>query len=396
MRDTLPGETVRVRPLTKRGDGFAADIDALLTASPERVAPPCPNFPTCGGCSLQQWDNAPYQAWKSTLLDAALRSAGYVPTLAPLRHTPPHARRRMDFAIRRERRAVRLGLHRARGGEIVDLHDCTVLHPALVALLAPLRAVLAGLGGLHRAGSVVANLLNGRPDLLLRLDGDLSTADRTRLAAFAAAHGIPRIAWARGDGPPEIACQSHAPTVTLGGVAVTPPPGVFLQASADGEAALVEAVLAGLPGKLTAKARVADLYAGCGTFSFALAARARVVAYEGDAAAVAALRGAMNAAVLTGRMEAHHRDLVRQPLRAKELATFAAVVLDPPHAGASTQTAEIAASKVAGVIYVSCNPAALARDARMLRDAGYTLVSATPIDQFLWSARLESVAVFSR
>ncbi len=104
----------------------------------------------------------------------------------------------------------------------------------------------------------------------------------------------------------------------------------------------------------------------------------------------------MNAAGLAGRIEARHRDLVRQPLNAKDLSGFAAVVLDPPHAGATVQIAQLAAGNVPRVIYVSCNPAALARDAAMLRGAGYALLSATPIDQFPWSARLESVCVFGK
>jgi 23S rRNA (uracil1939-C5)-methyltransferase len=90
------------------------------------------------------------------------------------------------------------------------------------------------------------------------------------------------------------------------------------------------------------------------------------------------------------------RDLARQPLRARELASFASVVLDPPFAGAAAQVAQIAAATVPAVIYVSCNPATLARDARMLSQAGYRLTAATPIDQFLWSARMESVCVFIR
>ncbi len=396
LRDVLPGETVRARPVAKRGEGWAAESEAVLVASDERVEPPCRHFPACGGCALQQWDAAPYLAWKAALLEAALRRAGYAPSLNPIAATPPHMRRRMDFAVRRDGRAVRLGLHAPRGVAVIDLLECHVLHPTLSALLPALRMTLASLSALRREGSVVANLLGTNPDLLLRTDGELTAPDRSRLAGFAQAHDIPRIAWTRGDGPPEIACQTHSPTVTFGDVTVTPPPGAFLQASAQGEAALVAAVLAGLPTALPARARVAELYAGCGTFTFALAARARVAAFEGDAAALAALRAGANAAALAGRVEAHHRDLTRQPLSAKELAGFAAVVLDPPYAGASVQIAAIAASRIARVIYVSCNPAALSRDARLLHDAGYRLLSATPVDQFLWSARLESVAVFAR
>jgi 23S rRNA (uracil1939-C5)-methyltransferase len=188
----------------------------------------------------------------------------------------------------------------------------------------------------------------------------------------------------------------RSPVALLSGVAMTPPPGGFLQATRAGEAAIVAAVLAGLPDRLLPRARIADLYAGCGTLSFALAQHARVAAFEGDAASAAALRSAANQAGLAGRVEVTHRDLARQPLMPTEFAGCAAVVLDPPHAGAAAQTAQLAAAKVPAVIYVSCNPGALARDGRILHDAGYRLAAAVPIDQFLWSARLEAVCVFRR
>jgi 23S rRNA (uracil1939-C5)-methyltransferase len=302
----------------------------------------------------------------------------------------------MDLALRRAPSSVLVGLHRARSDAVIDLSDCKVLHPALVALVEPLRRLLNGVRALRRQGSAVANLLDTGPDLLLRLDGEPDTADRTRLTDFARAHGLARIHCALNDGVPEPICVLRPATLALSGVTVAPPPGGFLQASAEGEAALVAAVLAGLPAKLPPRARVAELYAGSGTFTFALAARARVAAFESDAAALSSLRVAANRAGLAGRIEATQRDLVRQPLSAKELAGFAAVVLDPPHAGAAAQMPAIAQAKPACVIYVGCNPATLARDAAVLKAAGYRVVSAVPVDQFLWSARLESVIVFAQ
>jgi len=151
-----------------------------------------------------------------------------------------------------------------------------------------------------------------------------------------------------------------------------------------------------MPGKITSKTRVAELYAGCGTLTFALAGVVRVAAFEGDTATVAALKQAINQGGVAGRIEAFQRDLARQPLSAKELAAFAGVVLDPPHGGAAAQIAQIAAAGVATVVYVSCNPATLSRDARVLSGAGYKLASVRAIDQFLWSARVESVSVFRR
>jgi 23S rRNA (uracil1939-C5)-methyltransferase len=392
---TLPGELVRPGALARRGEGWFGSAE-VVEASVQRVAPACGHFGVCGGCALQHWAMADYLAWKSGLLGAALRRAGFDDVaLAPMVATPVGARRRIELALRRNAAVIAIGLHQGRGAEVVDMRECVVLHPVLFGLIAPLRAVLRGLSALRREGSAVVNLLDSGPDLLLRLDGDLNALDRTRLAAFAAAHGLPRVSWSRRDKPSETACLLRPPVVAFAGTAVTPPPGAFLQASRDGEAAILAAVLAGLPEKLAPRARVAELYAGCGTLSFALAGRARVAAFEGDAAAAAALVAAVNAARLAGRITVQCRDLARQPLSAKEFSTYAAVVLDPPHGGAAAQIGQIAAAKVARVIYVSCNPAALARDAAVLRAAGYRLLSATPVDQFLWSARLESVVVFA-
>ena len=297
----------------------------------------------------------------------------------------------MDLAARRTRDGVALGLHRQRSADIVDLTTCLVLHPDLVALMPPLRGVLTRLQALRREGAVIANLLDSGPDVLLRSDAPLQLADRIALTAFARAHRLPRIAWAHGGDEPEPVAVLHPAAVSLSGVAVTPPPGAFLQASASGEAAIVAATLAALP----AKGRIAELFAGCGTITFALAKRARVAAWEGDAAAASALRAAAGKAGLASRIEVKQRDLARQPLQAKELQGFTAVVLDPPFAGAAAQVAQIAAARVPAVIYVSCNPATLSRDARLLHQVGYHLGAATPIDQFLWSARLESVVAFS-
>jgi 23S rRNA (uracil1939-C5)-methyltransferase len=394
---TLPGELLDARPVAPRGDGWAAVADDLLAPSVDRVEPPCPHFGACGGCSLQHWRDGSYVAWKAALLRDALRRAGFDGfDVAEIVQTPPRTRRRLDLAARRVTAGVVLGLHRPRSKEVVDLADCHVLDPALTALIAPARTLLARLQGLRREASVVANLLDNGPDLLLRTDAALTLADRTGLTAFARAHGVSRVAWALGDDTPEPVCVLRPPAVTLSGVPVSPPPGAFLQASVAGEAAIVATVLAALPAKLPARAWIAELFAGCGAFSFALAERVRVAAWEGDAAAVKALRTAANQAGLPGRLTATQRDLARQPLAAPELAGCAAVVLDPPFAGAPAQMPALAAAKPAVVVYVSCSPAALARDARVLRDAGYRVASATPIDQFLWSARLESVVAFVR
>jgi 23S rRNA (uracil1939-C5)-methyltransferase len=392
---SLPGEALTVRALGRRGDALLAEPEAVLRASPDRVRPPCPHFDACGSCALQHWADAPYADWKRAKLVEALSRAGFADApVASLAHTPPRARRRADLALRRRPDGgVSLGFHARLGGAVLDLHACEVLDPRLVALFEPLRELLRGLPALRREGSAVLNLLDTGPDLLLRTDGRLDAAGRSRLASFAAAHGIPRIAWASGNGAPEIAAQHGPAAIRFGHAVVHPPPGAFLQASPAGEAAIRDAVLGGLPGKLPARAVVAELHAGVGTLTFALAGRARVEAFEGSAEAVGALAAAAGRA--GARIKAVRRDLARQPLLPAELKPYAAVVLDPPFGGAPEQAPLLARARVPRVVYVSCNPAALARDAKAFREAGYSVVSAVPVDQFLWSPHLESVVAFA-
>jgi 23S rRNA (uracil1939-C5)-methyltransferase len=428
---TLPGEHLTARPSSPRGEGWHAVAASIDSPSLTRAQPPCRHFGRCGGCVLQHWQDAPYRAWKSTLLAAALRTAGFTPP-DPLDLVPGLSgeRRRLDFAVRRAGGRTILGLHGPRSAEIIDLTDCLVLHSTLLALLTPLRTLLHELRAIRRHASVVINLLDSGPDLLLRSDTAPSPRDRLALTGFALAHGLPRVSWADAGGSSsrggltgeaaETICQLRPATSALSGIVVRPPPGAFLQATASGEQAIVNAVLHGLAAPLRSRPpgrpRVAELYAGCGTLTFALvnapanaptdapasphthasAAQLRVAAWEGDAASVTALQQAINQGGLSGRVTATRRDLTRQPLSAKELSGFAAVVLDPPHAGAQAQIAQIAAAGVPTVVYVSCNPATLGRDAKLLHAAGYALSAATAIDQFLWSARLEAVCVFHR
>lgn len=398
IADSLPGEVFSTGRLSPRGEGWAASDARLVTPSPNRQTPPCPHFGPCGGCTLQHWADAPYADWKVGQLRTALVRAGFAdPPVGALSRTPASARQRIDLALQGDGERVLVGLHQRRSRAVVDMHACPILHPRLFKLVGALRHVLPRIAGFRKTGSAVANLLDSGIDLLLRTDSPLQADDRVRLTEFAHAIGACRISWAdehspRGGGGGEPACTLEPATTVLGGVRVAPPPAAFLQASREGEAAITAAVLGGLPATLPRKARVVELFAGCGTLTFALAERARVVAYEGDPAAHDTIRRA----IAGRRIEAILRDLARQPLTAKDFAGAAAIVLDPPFGGALAQIPAVAASGVARVIYVSCNPAALSRDARTLSQAGYKVAGATPIDQFLWSSSVENVTVFTR
>ena len=186
--------------------------------------------------------------------------------------------------------------------------------------------------------------------------------------------------------------QGGQPLLKVGKAHVQLPPGAFLQATAEGEAALAKLVLAHVGG---AK-RVADLFAGIGTFALRLAETARVTAADNEGGAIKALERA--AATTTGLkpVEVHTRDLFRRPFMAAELKNFDAVVFNPPRQGAEAQTRELAKSKVPVVVAVSCDAATFARDARILIDGGYKLVRVSPLDQFRYSAHVELVAKFEK
>lgn len=386
---TAPGDMVLARQT--RPDRAVAE--EIVTPSPDRVTPPCSLAGVCGGCAFQHLSPAWTLAWKKEQILQGLKQAGAEsPADVSCFQTPPLSRRRADLAIRRTPDGIVTGLHQ-RGGDPVQLHDCQVIAPAIQRLLPPLQDLLRGAALLKREGSVLINLLSSGPDLLLTTDAEPGTQDRMAFADFAKKQGIPRIAWRRlnTQDAPESLAQIAPAVIRFDGAEVSPPPGAFLQATGEGEAAIRQAVLDGLPRIPGKKSRVVELYAGCGTLTFPLASRVRVEAWEGYAPAVQALQRA----AAGHRISAAVRDLARQPVDATEMAGAVAVVLDPPHSGAGIQLGQILAARPPVILYVSCNPRVLFRDTAALLKQGYQLDRVTIVDQFLWSPEIETVCRFS-
>jgi 23S rRNA (uracil1939-C5)-methyltransferase len=287
---------------------------------------------------------------------------------------------------------VSAGFHARESHEIVDMQVCTVLHPALVAAVSPLRELAAEILRPGETGSAVLTRLESGIDLLLELPHVPEMAMLERLAHFADANDLARLSWRAEGQHPTPAAERRRPRIVFAGVSVDVPADGFLQASAEADAVLTELVLAGVgPAK-----RIIDLYAGLGTFSFALAREAPVHAVDGARSQIAALTAAAARAVLVGRISAEVRDLEARPLMPDELPGYEAAVFDPPRAGAKAQARALADSDVARVVAVSCNPATFGRDARTLVEGGYRLKRVVPVDQFLWSAEVELVAWFER
>jgi 23S rRNA (uracil1939-C5)-methyltransferase len=387
---TAPGDRVGVR-LTKAVEhGMAGELLELRAAGPDRVEPPCAHFHDCGGCAFQHLSAGFQSAWKRDQVREALRRRGLDPEVVqPTATVAPGDRRRAEFVLRKVGARVLAGFNRRLSPKIVDLEMCLVLDPALVALLPALRDTFAALLKPGAGLDVQATLTETGIDMVLRgFEPDL--AARERLARFAETAGLARLSLRRRDGEVEAIVVRGTPQVSFGGVPVALPPGAFLQASAAAERLLCDAVLAAVADA----ARVADLYAGCGTFALPLSAAAQVTAVEADAGQAEGLR---KAAQLAGRrVTVESRDLVRRPLQGAELDRFDAVVLDPPRAGAREQAVALAASNVPRIVMVSCMPGTFARDARILADGGYHLVEVQPVDQFVFTPHIELVGVFSR
>ena len=352
------------------GDIVAAD--GAVIAGAHHAAPPCRHFPECGGCQLQHVDDSAYADYLEDRIASALAAQGVGAAEMRAPHlSPPLSRRRATLKAA----GGLIGFNASASHRIVDMRECHILRPELFALVAPLRRLLNGRAeaSLTLADQGVDLLLGG-----VSADGLEATE---RLIAFAGENRLARLALDDGYGAQTL-WEPEPVTITLSGTPVALPPYAFLQATADGEAALVAAVL-----ETVGDAGVtADLFAGLGTF--ALAFPGKVYAAEGARDSVLALKAA-------GRgVFADHRDLFRRPLDVAELDRFDAIVLDPPRAGAKEQVPLLAASSVPRIAYVSCNPATFARDARTLADGGYRLSWVKPVGQFRWSTHVELAACF--
>lgn len=396
-------EAATIVRVAARGDGVTADgrhaplaapgdtlqSDGTVVPGPRRQVPPCRHFPECGGCQLQHLDDAAYAEFLTTRIAGALAQQGVETDIRTPALSPPRARRRATLHAERRGRQVHLGFTEQSSHRLIDLQQCEILDPRLFALLQPLRGLLAAHLPANRRVNVHLARTDQGPDVLVEGLVTDSLGAVEAVTSFAQRHGLARLAVDDGFGP-ESRWEPEPVTVSFGGVPVPFPPASFLQATPEGEAALVTAVR-----EATGEAKaVADLFAGLGTFALTMHPATKVYAGEGAREAILSLKAAASRAQRP--VFAEHRDLFRRPLVPKELDLFDAVILDPPRAGAKEQAEQLAASKAPVIAYVSCNPNTFSRDAKTLCEGGYRLDWVLPVGQFRWSTHAELAARFSR
>ncbi|WP_282182004.1 class I SAM-dependent RNA methyltransferase [Aliiroseovarius marinus] len=379
---TLPGEVVR-------GDvvGDRIETPKIVTPSPDRVKPACPHYNACGGCSLMHASDDFVANWKTDIVRTALSSHGIETDFRPIHTSPTRSRRRAVLSAKRGKKAPIVGFHGRRSGAITEISDCHLIHPEILQAL-PALGELTVIGG-SRKGELSINATVSDVGLDVSVTGGkpLDRALESQLGQAVHRFGFARLSW---DG--EVIAMETPPTQSFGSAAVTPPPGAFLQATREGEAALLAAVREAIGDA----DHIVDLFAGCGTFALPLAENAVVHAVEGEGSMLKALDAGWRHAKGLHKVTTETRDLFRNPLYAEDLTRFDAAVIDPPRAGAEAQIEQIAASDLSVVAMVSCNAISFARDAKILLDAGFEMDWIQVVDQFRWSTHTEQVASFRR
>ena len=384
------GVTADGRHVALAAPGDMVDIAAEIIPGPHHVAPPCRHFPKCGGCQLQHVDDESYAAYLVERIVSALTAQKLdLPEIRTPHLSPPRTRRRASLRAERLGKRIVLGFNEAVSHYIVDIRECHILLPELFALVDPLRTLLGTMLGPRKSANVHLTWTDQGADVAIDGVAVEGLAAHEALTDFAQRHRLARLAIDEGYGS-EPRWEPEPVTSTIDGLAIGLPIKAFLQATADGAAALTDAVHEAV-GEATT---VADLFAGLGTFAVPASAKARVLAVEGARDPALGLRLAANR---TGRQIAvEHRDLFRRPLSDEELAPFDAIILDPPRAGAKEQMPALARADVGRIVYVSCNPATFARDARTLVEGGWRIDWVQPVGQFRWSTHVELAAAFRR
>ncbi|MDE2597720.1 MAG: class I SAM-dependent RNA methyltransferase [Sphingomonadales bacterium] len=414
-------ETEEIIRIAAKGDGITASgryawgaapgdlllADGTLQPGPHHVTPPCRHFGRCGGCQLQQLDEESLAAFvEARVANASAAQELGAELIAPPHLSPPHSRRRASLRAESSAGRIVIGFREGKSHRLVELAECPVMLPEFVAILAPLRKLLIVLGQgvkgptkgrkpdkhnhARMAADIELTMADQGLDVAIRGVTAEGLAATEAMLDFAKAQGLARLVLDQGYGV-ESVWQPEPVTITLSGIKVPLPAGAFLQATLDGEQALAAAARDWLAGS----SQAADLFAGLGTFAFALAGpETRVTAVEAARDSHLACKAAAGRAQVP--VEAVHRDLFRNPLMGEELDRFDAVVLDPPRAGAREQVERLADSAVERIVYISCNPSSWSRDAALLLQGGYRLQELRPVGQFRWSTHVELASLFVR
>ncbi len=393
---TLPDEIVVVKPTHSTTEGVRADLVEIKLPSPKRIEPKCEHFFQCGGCLLQHWNFEDYSCWKVSKISLPILRISPTTTIKKIKTSSIKSRRHAKFKAKKNKSSTIIGFNEYRSKFITKIDKCIIIEPGIEKLIHDLEKPLNKLLSVGDEIDIHINLLDNGVDLLIT---GIDKIDYNKLNIFIeiiSKSSVIRFHRRLRDNTNELLFTKDLSSLSnkFFSSITFPPPGGFLQATIEGENAILKSVIQGLNENKKTKL-ICELFCGSGTLTLPLLKKHyQVHAFELDNESLKALEIASRKEGFGNRIKVKARNLKDFPLTSEELDKYSAIVVDPPRSGAHLQFSNIARSKVPTIISISCNVNTFLRDSKILIGSNYELKWVQPIDQFLFSAHVELVALF--
>ena len=359
----------------------------IILPSKDRITPVCAHYKGCGGCSMQHSTQSFIKDWKSNVIKSCLTARGLETIIKPILTSKTNSRRRVTLHGIKTKKSVTVGFFKRNTHELISTPSCELVNPEIlsafslfeeITLIGATRKSIIEISVTVSKAGLDLNILNGKK---------LDNQSIMKITGLCESFNIARITWNE-----DLLANFLNPTIVFQGIAITPPPNAFLQATEQGQEILITNAML----SVFDSDKVIDLFSGCGTFTLPAAKRSEVLAIDKTKSMLTAIDQAWRETTGLKKVTSRSQDLFKEPVGKEELNSFDAAIIDPPRVGAEAQSHELAKSHIKRISSVSCNPRTFSRDAKILVDSGFKIDWVQPIDQFLWSSHIELVAQFSR
>jgi len=359
----------------------------IILPSKDRITPVCAHYKGCGGCSMQHSTQSFIKDWKSNVIKSCLSARGLETIIKPILTSKTNSRRRVTLHGMKTKKSVTVGFFKRNTHELISTPSCELVNPEIlsafslfeeITLIGATRKSIIEISVTVSKEGLDLNILNGKK---------LDNQSIMKITGLCESFNIARITWNE-----DLLANFLNPTIVFQGIAITPPPNAFLQATEQGQEILITNAML----SVFDSDKVIDLFSGCGTFTLPAAKRSEVLAIDKTKSMLTAIDQAWRETTGLKKVTSRSQDLFKEPVGKEELNSFDAAIIDPPRVGAEAQSHELAKSHIKRISSVSCNPRTFSRDAKILVDSGFKIDWVQPIDQFLWSSHIELVAQFSR
>ena len=393
---SLPHELIVAKPNYLSAEGIRAELIEIKQPSSERIEPECKHFFKCGGCTLQHWNFKSYNSWKIKRVSSQINTLYSNAEIKQMLTSSLRSRRHAKFIAKKTRSDTIIGFYEYKSHFISEIDKCIILDERLIKLIKEIKAPIAKILRLGQTINIHANILDNGIDVLIDGIDNIPYKDLTKFNEYLMKTNVVRLNRSNLNQPNDLLFVKENTGLSNNTYSsiIFPPPGSFLQATIDGENAIIETVFKGLE-KINKKKIICELFSGCGTITLPLLSKGfKIDAYEIDTQSLDAVDFASRKQGHGNKVNTQSRNLKYNPLTSEELNKFDAIIIDPPRSGARSQFFNIAHSKVPIIISISCNINTFVRDAKVLIENNYELKWVQPIDQFLFTSHVEVVGLF--